>query len=85
MLWTPQSEKQALDVAASRITCIVMAILVMAVLSVLIYPQIASELVSLLTCPSMSSGEARDRLDQLCASLTSLGRPICEPLIHLLL
>ncbi len=41
--------------AASRITCIVIAVLVMAVLSILIYPQIASELVSLSTawrfCP----------------------------------
>ena len=47
VLWTPQSEEQALDVAASRISCIVIAIFVMALLAVLIYPQIASELVSL--------------------------------------
>ncbi|CAL5220426.1 g2439 [Coccomyxa viridis] len=45
VLWTPQSEEQALDVAASRISCIVIGVLVMAVLSILIYPQIASELV----------------------------------------
>ena len=53
MLWTPQSEEQALDVAASRISCIVIAILLMAVLSVLIYPQIASELVSLVMCRAL--------------------------------
>ena len=46
VLWTPQSEDQALDVAASRISCIVMALVVMAVLAIAIYPSIASELVS---------------------------------------
>ena len=46
VLWTPQSEDQALDVAASRISCIVIALVVMAVLAIAIYPNIASELVS---------------------------------------
>ena len=47
MLWTPQSEDQATDVAASRISCIVIALVLMAVLAIAIYPSIASELVSL--------------------------------------
>lgn len=47
VLWTPQSEDQAFDVAASRISCIVIALVVMAVLAIAIYPSIASELVSM--------------------------------------
>lgn len=45
VLWTPESPDQALLVAATRISCIVIAIGVMAVLGVVIYPKIASELV----------------------------------------
>ena len=52
VLWTPQSEDQAIDVAASRISCIVFALVIMAVLAIAIYPSIASELVSL-QCSSL--------------------------------
>ena len=52
VLWTPQSEDQAIDVAASRISCIVIAIVIMAILAIVIYPSIASELVSL-QCPRL--------------------------------
>ncbi|BDA45832.1 hypothetical protein COCOBI_07-6190 [Coccomyxa sp. Obi] len=43
VLWTPQSDAQALTVAATRITCITLAVLLLGLLSVLIYPQAASE------------------------------------------
>ncbi|CAL8470573.1 g10115 [Coccomyxa elongata] len=43
VLWTPQSDAQALTVAASRVTCIMLSVLLLGLLSVLIYPQAASE------------------------------------------
>ena len=46
VLWTPESEEQAVLVAASRISCIVLSVLIMALLAMLIYPQIASEQVA---------------------------------------
>ncbi|BDA45831.1 hypothetical protein COCOBI_07-6180 [Coccomyxa sp. Obi] len=43
VLWTPQSDAQAVLVAASRVSCIVLSVLLMGLLAMLIYPQCASE------------------------------------------
>ncbi|KAK9903961.1 hypothetical protein WJX75_001419 [Coccomyxa subellipsoidea] len=43
VLWTAENDGQAVIVAGTRVTCIVLAVLLMALLAMLIYPQIASE------------------------------------------
>lgn len=48
VLWTPQSDGQALYIAYTRVSCIILAVLIMGLLSMLIYPQVASEQVHLL-------------------------------------
>ncbi len=43
MLWTAQDERSALTVAYTRVSCIVMGVLLLALLAILINPAIASE------------------------------------------
>jgi hypothetical protein len=55
VLWTAENDGQAVIVAGTRVTCIVLAVLLMALLAMLIYPQIASEQVASLSCiPKLS-------------------------------
>ena len=74
MLWTPVDREVALLVAATRITCIVLAVLVMAALAICIYPAIASEQVPRLLCPIHLQAVHTNHGNQQCLAV-GLGLP----------
>ena len=53
VLWTPMDRESALVVAVTRMSCIVLAVLLMAALAICIYPAIASEQVHGVASPAV--------------------------------